>query len=221
MSFPEPAIRWLVSHADSNAELANLSNVCREWREIAVNTVVDQAKGSLSDDAGKNPPLLLLLPSMGRSLLCKNRSTQNDFESYCLAWFHPDGIEFKQLSLDALNDSEEEDEVMYARDHRGDSPPPFAPSGAHSYAGSEEERKPLKRRSPTPLLTAASAGLRGLEPPGERVNCMYQWNGYREAIEVLRPFGYAHDFVKVSKLFRDFNSIVPRRTIAYDFFARE
>jgi hypothetical protein len=201
MDLPEPAIRWLVCHVSSNAELACLSNVSKKWREIVIKTILDQAKSSLEDGGNAKRSSLLLLPSMVRFLLCHQRSSDNKVESYCLSWFHPDGIEFKQLAIDPMDDSDDEDEIMYARDHRGDSPQPFAPSGEQSYAGSEEEGKASRRhgsRSPTPLLAAVGAGLRRLEAPGKHLNCMYQWNGYREANEVLRPFGYANDFVRVS-----------------------
>ena len=167
-----------------------------------LSTIFDQARQSLEDDSDKKPSSLLLLPSMVRFLLCQQRSFDNTLESYCVSWLHPDGIEFKPLAIDPMDDSDDDDEVMYARDHRGDSPPPFAPSGEQSYAGSEEEEKSRRQssRSPTPLLAAVGAGLRRLEPPGKHVNCMYQWNGYREASEILRPFGYAHEFVKVCML---------------------
>jgi hypothetical protein len=138
MDLPETAIQWLVSHASSNTELARLSNVCRKWRQIAIKTVLEQAQRSLDDDESSDQPSsLLLLPSMVRFLLCQEKSVDNQVESYCLSWFHPLGIEFKQLSIDPLDDtddSDEEDEIMWSRNHRGPSPQPFAPSGRQSYA---------------------------------------------------------------------------------------
>lgn len=192
MELPDVAIKWLVDNAANNSELACISNVSKKWREVVIKTILDQAKTSLEGGDYISRQSLLLVASMVRFLLCQQRSSDNKVESYCLTWLHPDGIEFKQLPIDPMDDSDDSDEIIYARDHRGDSPQPFAPSGQQSYAGSEEESKASRRlirsRSPAPLL-------------GEHINCMYQWNGYKEASEVLRPFGYANDFIRVSTNF--------------------
>ena len=78
---------------------------------------------------------------MVRYLLCRQKSMDNKIESYCLAWFHPDGIEFKRLAIDPLDDSDEEGTIMNARDHRG---------GNVSAPSTEESSETL-------LLTEASA----------------------------------------------------------------
>lgn len=205
MELPDAAIRWLVQSAANNWELACLSNVCRKWRTVAVAVVLEQGHDALNNDdhGGSN---LLLLASMVRFLLCRQRSTDYNIESFCIAWFHPLGMEIKQLSIDGNHDSdvdEEEAAAMRARDHREISPEPFAPSGGPSYAGSEEEAKGKRRaigrsRSPTPLLAAVGAGLRDLETQRNYANCMYQWNGYQDANEILKPFGYCSNFVNVS-----------------------
>jgi hypothetical protein len=98
------------------------------------------------------------------------------------------------VSVDNVDDSEEE----YIA-----SPEPFAPGGGPSYAGSEEEGKGSSRRkarskSPTPVLRAVGVGLERLETTSKQVSCLYQWNGYQDAADVLRPFGYTPAFVKVS-----------------------
>jgi hypothetical protein len=212
MELPEEAIRHLVRSAGTNWELACLSNVSRKWREIAVSVILEQGHDALkgSSDADADESRLLLLPSMVRYVLCQQKSTDNDVESFCIAWFHPDGMEIKQLSLDAADASHDESETdhadsMWPSDHRHDhSPEPFAPSGGPSYAGSEEEGKGPNRRnrvrsgSPTPLFAAVGAGLKKLQTATEHVSCMYQWNGYKEAMDVLKPFGYARRFVEVS-----------------------
>jgi hypothetical protein len=203
MTVPEGAIRWLALNASSNVELAYLSNVSRRWREIVIGTILDQAERSLKDSDDERHTPLLLLPSMVRYIMSREKSTDNKVEEYCISWFHPDGIEFMQLPLDAMDDTDygDDDQIIYAGDHRGDSPQPFAPSGEQSYAGSEEEGKSSRKRrsrSPSALVSAVGAGLRRLDPSTSYVNCVYQWNGYKEAIEVLRPFGYSIDFVKVS-----------------------
>jgi len=204
MNCPELALQWVVTHSASNTEIAALSNVCRRWRTIVGRTLLDQAKESLLCDADTSS--LLLLSSMIRFIHCDQKVTVNRIESYCLAWFHPRGIQFKELPIHQADESDE-DEGVNVRDHRSRSrsPQPFAPGGQQSYMGSDNEAKFSRRRSksPTPLLAAVGKGLRRLETnQDDFVNCMYQWNGYREAIEVLEPFGYAKSFVQVRKIHR-------------------
>jgi hypothetical protein len=196
MELPEVAIRHLVRSAGTNCELACLSNVSRKWREIAVSVILEQGHDALkgsSDEYG-----LLLLPSMARYVLCQQKSTDNDVESFCIAWFHPDGMEIKQLSLDAADASDDESETehadsMWPGDHRHDhSPEPFAPSGGSN------RRNRVRSGSPTPLFAAVGDGLKKLQTATEHVSCMYQWNGYKEAMDILKPFGYARRFVEVS-----------------------
>lgn len=206
MEVPEPLIRWLVLNSSSNRELARFSNVCRRWRTIAVETLAQEATAAkkLDKDKDQRQDMALLLPSMLRYLAAGNKAADEARETYCLSWFHPSGILFKQLPLDGMDDSEngESHTVAMARDHRGDdSPRPFAPSGQQSYAGSEEERKSSRRqqnRSVTSSLISLTKRLRSLEETDRYVNCLYQWNGFSEAFQVLQPFGYEHDFVEVS-----------------------
>jgi hypothetical protein len=211
MEIPDIAIEWLLAHAANNVELATLSNVCRKWRKLAVIVVLEQGRKALANENNKarsdqssdgnsdgngKACNLLLLPSMVRHLLCEKRSMDFDVETFCIAWFHPEGMQVTRVSVDNIDDSEEE----YMA-----SPEPFAPSGGPSYAGSEEEGKGSSRRkarskSPTPVLRAVGVGLERLEAPSKQVSCLYQWNGYQDAVDVLRPFGYAPAFVKVSSL---------------------
>lgn len=193
-----PAIRWLVEHAASNEELARLSNVSNNWRMIVGDTILDEAKKSLS---GKENSVysLLLLPSLVRSLMRQELADSRDVETFCLSWFHPEGIQSKQLPLDPTNDTdEEEDEMMKGYHKRGDSPEHFAPSGQESYVGSEEERSsPSRRRrskSPNPV-TAFGGDEKSKE---DYVHCLYQWNSYKEAKEILHPFGFSAQFIQVS-----------------------
>jgi hypothetical protein len=111
---------------------------------------------------------LLLLPSMLRAILTKNNATQHDKDTFCAAWFHPAGIQIQ--SLQAAGD---------AWEHEGESEILFAPSGVPFYAGSEDER-PRGR------------ALRRPEGP----LCSHEWQGYRDPVDVLEPFGYAPYFVE-------------------------
>jgi len=202
MELPDSAIRLLVLYASSNADLASISNVCRKWRQITTETILNTARESLvknkDDDEDTS---LLLLPSMVRYVLSNEKDTNNNIESYCLAWFTPAGIKFKTLPIDPQEDSDEEyDQVMIAKDDgKGeDSPHAFAPGGEQLYAGSEDEKKNFRRplsRSTTPTVNSLSARLRRAGS-NNVVNCLYQWNGLRHAEDVLAPFGYAKVFIQ-------------------------
>jgi hypothetical protein len=208
MEIPDEAIRWLVRNAANNSQLAILSNTSRRFREIAISEVITQAQETLNTN-GNEERDLLLLPSMVRFLLCQ--STDNSLESFCIAWFHPEGMEIKQVALDAADDSDDDD-YMYPRDQQELSPEPFTPSGGTSYGGSEEEGKIGSRRNMA-RSRSPGAGLRRFETPDTHVNCMYQWNSFRDAMDVLRPFGYALQFVQVSTL-----PLTPNLTSKYYFF---
>jgi hypothetical protein len=146
-------------------------------------------------------------------------------DTYCLAWFHPDGIEFLQLPTNGENDHSEDDNThfspMHADDHRmetsEDGTGPFIPvvDGEGSYAMSNENdglqygysrRSNRRSRSPTPLAAYAKGTRRNVrgnkvalqEQDKNKVSCLYQWNGYSQPMDVLRPFGYAPAFVRRS-----------------------
>ena len=196
MGVPEVAVRWLLRYAENNSELATLSNVCRSWRANAVAMVLELAQESLDSIKLEGPTSMLLLPSMVKCLLRSSEDDMVSADTFCIAWFDPSGMETRAVPLTA-NYSDDDDD---SDDGLEDSEP-FAPQGGASYAGSEEEgsrRRRGRSRSPTPLLAAVSAGLRRVEVPTKQARCLYQWNGYREAVDVLRPFGYSSSFVKVS-----------------------
>ena len=201
MEVPDLAIKWVVRYASSNSDLAAVSNVCKKWRQIAVQVVLEQGAEAVNNSSSedqretKQKDKLLLLPSMIRYLISQEKSTDNETESYCIAWFHPDGMEIKQLSIDEDEDDSESDDYY------------FAPNGGAGYAGSDNEKKKgssrrRRSKSPAPLMATVSLGLRQQEDKNTQMSCMYQWNGYKEAMDVLRPFGFETRFVEVrSKYF--------------------
>jgi len=143
---PSVALRWILLHATtSNVELANLSNVCRTWRQVVSKVILEEATLQV-----KPSTPLLLLPSMASQLLrvhqwsssdhqtdtssahqtqvgwspaleaapssdttideddnkkaAKNHTKKasnnnNNNETFCAAWFAPEGIQ--DLDLDA------------------------------------------------------------------------------------------------------------------------
>lgn len=90
-------------------------------------------------------------------------------DTFCAAWFHPAGIQILQQMSVAEDVGEEDSEK-------------FAPSGGQSYAGSEERRPP----PPQIIFDGVEGSL-----------CSHEWQGYRDPMDVLGPFGYAAVFVEV------------------------
>lgn len=133
--------------------------------------------------------------------MSNEKDTNNDVESYCLAWFTPSGIRFKPLLIDPKDNSDLEDQIQKRIEHQNeDTNQAFAPAGELPYAGSEDEKKNSRRqpsRSTTPTVNSLSARLQRAGSPNT-VNCLFQWDGLRNAEDVLAPFGYSRLFLKVS-----------------------
>jgi hypothetical protein len=207
MEVPDYCVRWLAVNASSNIELSILSNVCRRWRSVTTEAILDVARNSLSFDDHGEQSNLLLLPSMVRFVMSKELKTNNEIETYCLAWFTPAGIRFKRLSIDPQDDSEDDDDKAgLEREQTGnnnnlESPREFAPGGEHLYAGSEDESKKQKNRRPSSRvqsLNSLKAKLQQGTGDDSFVNCLYQWDGLQSPEQILGPFGYSYSFVEVS-----------------------
>ena len=204
---PLPCLKWIILNATTNIELSNLSNVSQRWRFVVEQCIMDYAirdddnndgdekknrngnrKPSVSVSVSALPPFsLLLLPSMIRNYFLDQQQQQQqkhrrkeetvtrteegkgvakeDDETYCLCWFHPDGIQSMQLELDqqhttatttTTNNNNDNNNLIVMRRHK-----------SHRH----------HRRCV--------------------VDVLYQWNGYSEAIDILKPFGYASRFVQV------------------------
>jgi hypothetical protein len=163
---------WLKNAAVSNIELAHLSNVSRRWRRAALHAIVLQAQVCLTEEMSgqrHDRRRLLLLPSMARFLMSQNtqgaersqdvdgRVPTNDLDSFCAAWFHPDGIQEERISLNGKMasaaeefDEEEEDATTLANSHHSlksksslqiPVSTPFVPSGGdgQTYARSDDD----------------------------------------------------------------------------------
>jgi hypothetical protein len=200
-SVPSVAVRWVVYNAfTSNVELATLSNVSRFWREIVAQCVVDAAtlpvpkgdKRSVSPTQTQ-PPLSpsttftrLLLPSWIRYFYAshsnfvslrqpgeekKHKEDEDDNETYCVAWFHPDGMRVKQITTLENNPSPEISTKSNSRPNQ-------------TSAASKLPLSSPARDNSTMNLGASSV--------------LYQWDGYSEAIDVLSPFGYSRSLLRVS-----------------------
>lgn len=109
---PSVAVRWIVCNSiSSNAELAILSNISRAWRDVVVECLVDTVV--------EDKPILqpspsfsrLLVPSWIRQFCASSSNTvkanhdiinqgneeKEDHDTYCVAWFHPNGIQSKHV----------------------------------------------------------------------------------------------------------------------------
>lgn len=212
MDLPEVAIRWLTKNASSNVELAAFSNVNRRWRKVVAEEIVQQildvetnsdgsedgrstsaiSNSSSSPDSDYSPMSRLLLPSMARSL--KHRSldlteySSHEVDTFCLAWFHPMGIQIRSVPLGEPTSSEDE------LTPEGESTEGFAPSGGNSLydEGSDDDGKAKKKWNPRSRSSEKAA-----VSDSRRQTCSHEWRGYRYPMEVLVPFGYANDFVNV------------------------
>lgn len=164
-------MEWATRHASSNLELARLSNVNRNWRHIVVRVILEQVENESLQMS------LLLLPSMVRSMWNK---TDEERDTFCAAWFPPEGIQIQQLPVpgELWEDGEETQ---------------FAPSGVPFYAGSDEERMG-RRTVRSPPRSRSRTRYRQREGP----LCSHEWQGYRNPMDVLEPFEYAAAFVEVS-----------------------
>ena len=225
-SVPLVAVQWVVSNASTNVELATLSNVSRRWREIVAQCIVDVA----SLERYKRRPLAppspstfsnLLLPSMIRHFYSSHSHStpsqpekqqhqeKEQEETYCVAWFHPDGIKFKQLSL--VNISHENGEIFQQQDHGVAIIDPKtatttrtvtdeainASTEDHKFLFTEKNSR-LNQKHAASTLPMSSPAKDNIMDWGRSV--MYQWDGYSEAIDVLGPFGYTRSLLRVSTM---------------------
>ena len=108
---PSVALRWIVCNStSSNAELAILSNISRAWRDVVVDCLID----TVVEDKPTLQPApsfsRLLVPSWIRQFYMSSSNTvkanhevsqdneeEEDHDTYCVAWFHPNGIQSKHV----------------------------------------------------------------------------------------------------------------------------
>lgn len=89
MEVPPIAIQWLAHSAQSDVDLARLSNVSREWRRQVGLAVVSN-----------NSTSSLLLPSMVRF---SNQVSGSQQDTFCAAWFAPKGIHVMAVTAKPLD----------------------------------------------------------------------------------------------------------------------
>ncbi|KAL3793330.1 hypothetical protein HJC23_003840 [Cyclotella cryptica] len=140
----------------------------------------------------------LLLCDMARELIVQqaNRSSNRKTLSssvdghFCLAWFAPSGIQITAVPLDADddNDTQNLDEFKFDFARVSDFSALHATKADDTKGininGNLEAHRP--RKKPTRQSSSSS----------QSVSCCHEWRGYRHAMEVLAPFGYATTFVR-------------------------
>lgn len=180
------AVKWCLHNTcTSNSELATLSNVCKQWREIATDAIASEAIVASRGEGNKTSFIRqLMITDMARVLVVRkqqneqanikssdadkdltNKTSSTTIRSqkdsnFCLAWFAPSGIQTLSVSLD--DDDYDDYDDAEASGGRG--------------------RKPVS-------VNAKSS---------KKVTCCSEWRGYRHANEVLVPFGYSTNFISVS-----------------------
>jgi len=208
MELPEAAVdRIALFAAISNVELAKLSNISQQWRKVVKKLVLEQALNKIT---GTSAPPLLLLPSIVRHLILiqeGQRSTEKADnlcfdETFCAAWFHPDGIQEKKFNFTESDDTEQDvAEEMAVGSIHTQTTEPFVPNLGEAYQGSDTElkRRPNNRKAPVAGPTASSASAKRPSPKVETdpnyVSCADEWRGLRSPMQVLKHFGYTPAFV--------------------------
>lgn len=211
MEFPEAVIgRVVLFAATSNVELGKLSNVSVKWRTVVKGVVLEQALRK-STASTSNRTSLLLLPSIIRHLVLiqedqrstlksgseKQKQLECYNETFCAAWFHPDGIQEKKFNY--LDDDSGLHAVERVHEHG-----PFASPRNENDGGKGEGDKQMQQqsdrgrsRSPVPLTLPQSPPPKAKKAPDSSVcvSCTDEWRGFRSPTQVLAPFGYTAAFV--------------------------
>ena len=156
----------------------------------------------------------LLLPDMAFEIVRKTlqRYTGNSENytkilgmstSFCLAWFHPKGIKMQTVNL-----AEEEEEISSTSSSDDSS------SDEDEWIYEEKEIRHFSGRNKkngqyyNHRLSLNTKGPRSMNLPVEEnkqqpeqnallKTCSYEWQGYRHATEVLKPFTYSTAFIRV------------------------
>lgn len=140
----------------------------------------------------------LLLTDMARELIVQqvNLSTSSKHISsstggnFCLAWFAPSGIQITAVSLENEGDESDDEEVDDFKFNFGGDQDGWSASNATDLTGSEINVQQQPRKKLPKKVSNLS----------QSVSCCHEWRGYRHAMEVLAPLGFATNFVRVRTL---------------------
>jgi hypothetical protein len=222
---------WCLRYAAlSNVELAHLSNCSRRWRQATHHAVIEQ---SYHPRVGEK---LLLLPSMVRYFM-KSEAKYNariqvtgnssppgaspanypekhqepHHDTFCAAWFDPDGIQELRISLSNNGIMSVSDEDLCHNNNQSSKSSPLV-FGEPLYEVSDNDdankddtrssRSSRKQQNRHPQRSTAAfskmSRSNGVTSPSvdDRVVTCYEWQGYSTAMDVLCHFGYSNAFIK-------------------------
>lgn len=235
----------------SNVDLGRLSNVNRSWRDVVTSVILEQAtfkaapsgpmlllpsmaaelirknaedknSSSTMDGSGSSGAA----GGAGANTAEDAQSTSNNKsphqeETFCAAWFGPEGVQLLDLDAEQQpSDEEESSDDDYANGqskskqgmHRNCRKPSSAASNAqkkkknaHPTARSKSPMMMMniQRRAPRlEQIPQVQVWGRGHGPTAkvsfedQGILVTHEWRGYRHAMQILFPFGYAEFFVQ-------------------------
>ena len=201
---PDVAIQWIVQYScETNSNLAAVSNVNRKWRALVqavlgdmLLSVADSSKMSIESNDSESRTNIsqykylsrLLLPEMALEIVRKFQTTnQNGFlkspneASFCLAWFPPEGIQVQKINGDAYSDEEL-----------------FSSDGSDAFGESSDDDNEEMAFYRERLQQRANELKSGHSDHDFITSCSHEWQGYRDAIDILAPLGFSTMFIQVS-----------------------
>jgi hypothetical protein len=224
---------WCLRYAAlSNVDLAHLSNLSKRWRKAAHQAVIVQ---SSSPNIGER---LLLLPAMVRyAMKCggevndemrihdhaspsfpgsshshdseRNKFQERRYETFCAAWFDPDGIQELRISLsnNGIISTTDEDlsqnassispqvfgEPIYEISDNDDGNKDDTRS---SRSSRKQQIRHPQRSTNVSKTNRSNGGASSSAIADDRIVTCYEWRGYKTAMDVLRHFDFKDSFVK-------------------------
>lgn len=180
------AVTWYLQNAcHSNVQLATITNVCRQWRIIALGNVAAEAVALATgcDDAEGE------LRGAG----------ENSFEPDSAQLANPSASSVQRLMI---TDMARELVGLQQHDVNGERAERATPNNTKScgsfclawFAPSGIQIVPIPIDDEDEDEDDGDSDAAGTR----HVTCCSEWRGYRHATEVLIPFGYSTDFVQVS-----------------------
>lgn len=180
-SIPNIALQWVLScSVSNNSDLAILSNVCKQWRQNVLEYLKEGFAAALEGRPKYNALKGLFLPDMAfeiakRRLIALKMASpllEQESDAFCLAWFHPRGIKIKTVDL-----AENYEESSSSDDD-------------------DDNEKTMSYKFHLKKGTKRLSGKSRSKMSSEFKTVAEEWQGYRNATDVLYPFGYATAFVR-------------------------
>jgi hypothetical protein len=213
---------WCLRYAAlSNVELAHLSNCSKRWRQAAHHAIVEQSSHPREGET------LLLLPSIVRYIMSSEAmddaiihfsgsresepgKRQEHRDTFCAAWFEPDGIRELRVSLTSNGIISVNDEDLSHNNLSPKSSPSVFGEPLYEVSDNDDankddtrsSRSSRKQQNRHPQRSTAafskmsrSNGVTSSSVDDRVVTC-YEWQGYSTAMDVLCHFGYSNTFIK-------------------------